>query len=56
MIDQSIFLCMIGLIYEKRACKLNSKAQNSYFCVKIGLKILTTNLRKQPFAIIKVEY
>ncbi len=33
---------------KKRACKLNSKVQNNYFRVKIGFKILTTMLRKQP--------
>ena len=41
MINEAIFLCKIGFIYEKRACKLNSKEQNSCSCVKIGFKILT---------------
>jgi 4-hydroxybenzoate polyprenyltransferase len=32
----------IALTYEKRAYKLNSKAQNSLCHVKIGFRILTT--------------
>jgi hypothetical protein len=35
---------------KKRAYKLNSKAQNCYFKVKIGLKILTANFTKPTLA------
>ena len=33
----------IGLYFEKRAANLYTNEQNSYFYVKIGLWILTTN-------------
>jgi stage IV sporulation protein FA len=39
----------IALVYEKRACKLYFNAPNSFFCVKIGFKILTTIFTKTAF-------
>ena len=47
MINKAISPCKIGNIYEKRACKLNSKTQNSCSLVKIGFKILTTSFFRQ---------
>ena len=40
-------------IFEKRANKINTNAQNSYYYVKIGFWILTTNFTKTALIIKK---
>ena len=37
-----------AFILRKEPAKLNTNAQNSFFYVKIGLWILTTNLTNKP--------
>ncbi|MDR7075457.1 hypothetical protein J2Y03_000445 [Neobacillus niacini] len=47
--DYAKFLKKKNKFNKKRACKLNSKAQNNYFHVKIGFKILTTIITKSAY-------
>ena len=39
----------ITFYFKEKSCKLNKNAKNSFFNVKIGLWILTTNFTKAAF-------